>query len=373
MPPAFVPVMALPLLGTPPRPTGAAGAAPRPWRPGGGCPPPPPPLPHPPLPPRRCRVVVAAAAADDGGGGGGGTSGGGGGGKAGGARRALLRRKRAVADAASADAVAAAAAAADAAVTAASALRGGRRQSAGGLAATVRAAAAASRRTGAPPPVIAGVCGEGSLATARQAVRPPDGGGAAPGALALPPGASPFTGTYVGAVAVAVQTDPYFFFGDADDLPRLAAVLPAATPLLAADYAVHPLHVYAAAVGGATAVTLPAAGWSPAALREAVRLAGRLGLGAVVECGDAAQLDAALASGVEAVLLASRDDATLDGRLDAFPRLVADRAAALAAWGGVLLAEGDDGGDVGVAAEVAAHADGIVVHMVGDEGSEDHW
>lgn len=287
------------------------------------------------------------------------------------ALEALLRRKRAVADAVPADVVPRLVRAA-AAAAAAGAARGRPRPTPGRLAATIREAAVAARRVGAPPPIIAGVCGDGSLATARQAVRPPaDAAGGSP--LLLPPAVSPFLATHVGAVAVAVQTDPHFFFGDPADLPRLAAVLPPATPLLDATPAVHAVEIYAAAAGGATAVTLPAAGWTAGGLAAAVRLAASLGLGAVVECGDVTQLDAALAAGPAAVLLATRTDDTLVGRLAGFDRLYDGRADALAAWGGVVLAEGEDGGDVGLAAAVAARADGIVVHMVGEPESDEHW
>ncbi|GAB0495765.1 hypothetical protein MMPV_007070 [Pyropia vietnamensis] len=248
------------------------------------------------------------------------------------ALEALLRRKRAIADAAPADAVPRLARAAAAAVAEAAA-RGRPVPTPSRLATTIRDAAVAARRVGAPPPVIAGVCGDGALATARQAVRPP--ADAAEGSsLLLPPAVSPFLAIHVGAVAVAVQTDPHFFFGDPTDLSRLAAVLPPATPLLDFTPAVHAVEIYAAAAGGATAVTLPSAGWSAAGLAAAVRLAGSLGLGAVVECGDAAQVDAAIAAAPAAVLLATRTDDTLVGRLAGFDRLYDRRSDALAAWGG---------------------------------------
>jgi indole-3-glycerol phosphate synthase len=112
-----------------------------------------------------------------------------------------------------------------------------------------------------------------------------------------------------GAAAISVLTDARFFGGSLDDLSR--ARRGAALPILRKDFVVDAYQIDEARWCGADAVLLIAAAFAPdarvaelAGLRERAR---SLGLDALVEVHDHAELEAALASGADLVGVNNRD------------------------------------------------------------------
>lgn len=107
-----------------------------------------------------------------------------------------------------------------------------------------------------------------------------------------------------GAVAVSVLTEPERFGGSLGDLEAVARAV--RVPVLRKDFLLDPLQLAEAAEAGAGAVLLivAALGGRTAAMLAA---SGRLGLEALVEAHDEAELDAALAAGALVVGVNSRD------------------------------------------------------------------
>jgi indole-3-glycerol phosphate synthase len=123
-----------------------------------------------------------------------------------------------------------------------------------------------------------------------------------------------------GAAAVSVLTEPHRFGGRLGHLAAVAAAVP--VPALRKDFVVHPAQVEEAAVAGARAVLLIVAvlGGATAAYR---RYARSLGLDALVEVHDEAELDVALAAGADLIGVNNRDLTTLAIDLATAPRLIA--------------------------------------------------
>ena len=218
---------------------------------------------------------------------------------------------------------------------------------------------------GAPPPLepaaldrVPGVLGEIARARARDAaagvepdrpsepVRPAAPGGfraalagtasagAVPAVVAEVKRASPSQGAIAdldplatarayaaaGAAAVSVLTEPHRFGGRLAHLAAVSAHV--AVPSLRKDFVVHPVQVEEAAAAGARAVLLIVAvlGGATAAY---LRYAHALGLDALVEVHDEAELDVALASGADLIGVNNRDLTTLAIDLATAPRLIA--------------------------------------------------
>ena len=108
-----------------------------------------------------------------------------------------------------------------------------------------------------------------------------------------------------GAACLSVLTDTRFFGGSADDLRAARAAVE--LPVLRKDFTVGPRDVCDARLMGADAVLLIAAVLDDALLAELVALAGRLGMAALVEVHDAAELARALAAGATLVGVNQRD------------------------------------------------------------------
>jgi len=113
-----------------------------------------------------------------------------------------------------------------------------------------------------------------------------------------------------GAACLSVLTDGGFFGGSADDLraARSATGLPA----LRKDFTVSAADVCDTRIMGADAVLLIAAALDDAELAELHALAGDVGLDALVEVHDEAELDRALAVGATLVGVNQRDLVTFD-------------------------------------------------------------
>ena len=112
-----------------------------------------------------------------------------------------------------------------------------------------------------------------------------------------------------GAAAISVLTEPTFFDGALDHLS--AARQAVSIPLLRKDFIVSPYQLVEAVGAGADAVLLIVAALSDADLRDLLAQARILGLAALVEVHDEAELDRAIAGGAAIVGVNSRNLRTL--------------------------------------------------------------
>jgi indole-3-glycerol phosphate synthase len=124
-----------------------------------------------------------------------------------------------------------------------------------------------------------------------------------------------------GAACLSVLTDAEFFGGSPADLA--SARLAAGLPVLRKDFTVQEADVVDARLMGADAVLLIVAALEDGELRALAARAAALGLAALVEVHDAAELDRALAAGARLVGVNQRDLRTF--------RVDHERACALAA------------------------------------------
>ena len=137
-----------------------------------------------------------------------------------------------------------------------------------------------------------------------------------------------------GASALSVLTEPRHFGGTLAHLSDVAAVVD--LPLLRKDFTVHPRQLVEALEAGASAVLLIVAvlGEKTAVYLEYAR---SLGLDALVEVHDDAELDVAITAGASLIGVNNRDLKTLVTDLETAPRL-GQRARELG-FSGVLVAE----------------------------------
>lgn len=108
-----------------------------------------------------------------------------------------------------------------------------------------------------------------------------------------------------GASALSVLTDEPFFGGRPEFLTQAREA--SGLPVLRKDFLLEPYQVYEARALGADAVLLIVAALDRRRLRELLDLARELGLDALVEVHDAAELDAALEAGAALVGVNNRD------------------------------------------------------------------
>ena len=108
-----------------------------------------------------------------------------------------------------------------------------------------------------------------------------------------------------GAAALSVLTDTEFFGGSVADLQEARRAVD--IPVLRKDFTVGPADVLDARIMGADAVLLIAAALSRPELEELVRLAGTIGLDALVEVHDEAEAQAALGCGATLIGVNQRD------------------------------------------------------------------
>ena len=117
-----------------------------------------------------------------------------------------------------------------------------------------------------------------------------------------------------GASCLSVLTDEQYFQGHLD---YLKAVKPAVSlPVLRKDFVVHPYQVFEARVAGADAVLLIAECLSRQELRGLYQLIRELGMTALIELHDPANLDNVLNTGTELVGINNRDLTTFEVNLD---------------------------------------------------------
>jgi indole-3-glycerol phosphate synthase len=113
-----------------------------------------------------------------------------------------------------------------------------------------------------------------------------------------------------GATCLSVLTDAEFFGGSPDDLRAARAAT--RLPVLRKDFTVSPADVCDARIIGADAVLLIAAALDDDELADLHTLALDIGLDALVEVHDEAELDRALAAGAHLVGVNQRDLVTFE-------------------------------------------------------------
>lgn len=108
-----------------------------------------------------------------------------------------------------------------------------------------------------------------------------------------------------GAAAISCLTEPYWFKGSNTYLREISAAVN--IPVLRKDFTVSEYMIYEAKTLGAAAVLLICAILSPAQLKEYLEIAHSLGLSALVEAHDEAEVNMALESGAEIIGVNNRD------------------------------------------------------------------
>lgn len=198
---------------------------------------------------------------------------------------------------------------------------------------------------------------EARRATGRLAVvaevkrRSPSKGGIDPG---LDPAAVATAYAAGGATCLSVLTDAEFFGGGPDDLR--AARDAVELPVLRKDFTVCPADVADARLMGADAVLLIVAALSAGELRQLADLAARLGLDALVEVHDEAELALAVDAGATLIGVNQRDLVTFE-----VDPARAVRVAAAVPPGVVAVAESGIGGPADAGPLAAAGYDAVLV------------
>jgi indole-3-glycerol phosphate synthase len=123
-----------------------------------------------------------------------------------------------------------------------------------------------------------------------------------------------------GAAAISVLTDVRFFQGSLKYLEAIRQ-LPGAPPLLRKDFIIDPYQVYEARAYGADALLLIVAALDDGQLRDLLALTGELGMQALVEVHDEAELARAMAVGAPVVGVNNRDLHSFQISLDTTARL----------------------------------------------------
>lgn len=115
-----------------------------------------------------------------------------------------------------------------------------------------------------------------------------------------------------GANAISVLTEPYFFQGSDSYLQQISEHV--SIPLLRKDFTIDPYMIYEAKVIGASAILLICAILTDEQLKSYLQLADSLGLSALVEAHDEAEVQRALLAGARIIGVNNRNlkDFTVD-------------------------------------------------------------
>jgi indole-3-glycerol phosphate synthase len=122
-----------------------------------------------------------------------------------------------------------------------------------------------------------------------------------------------------GAAAISVLTDGPFFQGDLEHLRMVRDSVE--LPVLRKDFVLDPYQVYEARAAGADALLLIVAALSDAMLESLYRLGGELGMDALIEVHDAAEMERALRIGPRLIGINNRSLATFQVDLETTARL----------------------------------------------------
>lgn len=126
-----------------------------------------------------------------------------------------------------------------------------------------------------------------------------------------------------GAAAISVLTEPKHFDGSVSDL--VAAARTVEIPILRKDFIVDQYQIVEAAAAGSSAILLIVAGLSLDELRYLHAIATELGLDALVEVHDAAEIQIAIEIGARIIGVNNRDLHSLEVSLDTSRRLIEQR------------------------------------------------
>ncbi|MEJ5364633.1 MAG: indole-3-glycerol phosphate synthase TrpC [Desulfosoma sp.] len=122
-----------------------------------------------------------------------------------------------------------------------------------------------------------------------------------------------------GAAALSVLTDGPFFGGSLEDLAVARSAV--SLPVLRKDFIVSDYQIYEARAAGADAVLLIVRAVSPAFLRDALALCEALGLGALTEVHNEAEVETALACGAQILGVNNRNLETFETNVHTSIRL----------------------------------------------------
>jgi indole-3-glycerol phosphate synthase len=124
-----------------------------------------------------------------------------------------------------------------------------------------------------------------------------------------------------GAAAISIVTEPDFFHGSKQWIARAKSA--AALPVVMKDFVVDASQLYAAAAAGADAVLLLASLLNGAEIARFVKILDELGIDALVEVHDEAELDRAREGGARIIGVNNRDLRTFNVDLATAERLAA--------------------------------------------------
>jgi indole-3-glycerol phosphate synthase/phosphoribosylanthranilate isomerase len=157
-----------------------------------------------------------------------------------------------------------------------------------------------------------------------------------------------------GAAAISVLTEPTFFQGSDEYLRAITSEV--GLPVLRKDFIIDEYQLYQALALRASAVLLIVAILDDEQLRDYLALTRRLGLSALVEVHDEAELRRALAAGADIIGINNRDLTTFEVDL-----AVTERLAGLVPDGVLLVAESGIATAQDVARVYAAGADAVLI------------
>jgi indole-3-glycerol phosphate synthase len=113
-----------------------------------------------------------------------------------------------------------------------------------------------------------------------------------------------------GAHCISVLTDERFFHGHLDYLALIHQHVP--LPTLRKDFTLHEAQIYQAILAGADAVLLIVAALNDQELGRLLQVSSKMGIDALVEVHDEAELDRALNAGADFIGINNRNLATFD-------------------------------------------------------------
>lgn len=122
-----------------------------------------------------------------------------------------------------------------------------------------------------------------------------------------------------GADAISVLTEPEYFLGSDDYLSAVKRAV--SIPVIRKDFTIDPYQIYEARIIGADAVLLICALLDTEALMKYIRIADTLGLTALVEAHDAAEVASALEAGARVIGVNNRNLKTFEVDIENSARL----------------------------------------------------